>query len=111
MLVFRLRAPTVEAKLFWMHAMWIGVVAIPLGWILFALSYTGRDRFLSWKYVAALAVVPIVTVILVTIGPEQGLLNISIARPLNSGVVQNENGGIWYWTVAAYTYRSSVGDC
>jgi hypothetical protein len=104
MLVFRLQAPTIEAKLFWMHAMWIGVVAIPLGWILFALSYTGRDRYLNRRYVAALAVVPMVTVILVAIGPEQDLLRISITETSNSGIVQNENGGIWYWIVAAYTY-------
>lgn len=104
MLVFRLRAPTIEAKLFWMHMMWIGVVAIPLGWILFALSYTGRDRFLNWRYVAALAAVPMATVILVTLGAEQDLLKISIAQATDSAVIQNENGGIWYWIVAAYTY-------
>lgn len=104
MLVFRLRTPAVEAKLFWMHMMWIGVVAIPLGWILFALSYTGRDRFLNWRYMAGLAVVPMVTVILVTLGPEQDLLRISIAQTPDTAVVQNENGGIWFWIVAAYTY-------
>jgi PAS domain S-box-containing protein len=54
--------------------------------------------------VAALAVVPMVTVILVAIGPEQDLLRISITETSNSGIVQNENGGIWYWIVAAYTY-------
>ena len=104
MLVFRLRAPAVEAKLFWMHVMWIGVVAIPLGWILFALSYTGRDRFLNRRHVAALAVVPMVTVILVVLGTEQDLLRISIAQTTDSGILQNKNGGTWYWIVASYTY-------
>lgn len=104
MLVFRLRAPAVEAKLFWMHMMWIGVVAIPLGWMLFALSYTGRDRFLNWRYVSVFAVVPVVTVILAILGPAQDLLQISIVQTPDLSVVQNNNGGIWYWIVAAYTY-------
>ncbi|WP_321166864.1 histidine kinase N-terminal 7TM domain-containing protein [Halorubrum sp. C191] len=104
MLIFRLRAPGVEAKLFWMYLMWIGVVAIPLGWMLFALSYTGHDRFLNWRYVSALAVVPVVTVILSILGPAQELLQISIAQTPDLSVAQNDSGGIWYWIVAAYTY-------
>lgn len=103
-LIFRLRTPSVEAKLFWMHVMWIGVVAVPLGWVLFALEYTGRDRFVNPRYVAALAVVPVVTVFLVGLGPRQDLLRIGIAGYTDAGIVQNENGGIWYWVVAAYTY-------
>ncbi|MFC6873593.1 histidine kinase N-terminal 7TM domain-containing protein [Halobellus marinus] len=103
-LIFRLQAPTVEAKLFWMHAMWVGVVAVPLGWILFALEYTGRDRYMHPRYVATLAAIPVVTVVLVALGPYQDLLRIGITGSIDAGTIQNENGGVWYWIVAIYTY-------
>ncbi|MFD1685604.1 histidine kinase N-terminal 7TM domain-containing protein [Halobellus litoreus] len=103
-LIFRLQASSIEAKLLWMHVMWIGVVAVPLGWILFALAYTGRDRFLNPRYVAALAAVPVVTVIIVALGPRQELLQIGIAGSTDAGIIQNENGGVWFWIVAIYTY-------
>ena len=103
-LIFRLQASSIEAKLLWMHVMWIGVVAVPLGWILFALAYTGRDRFLNPRYVAALAAVPVATVIIVGLGPRQELLQIGIAGSTDAGIIQNENGGIWFWIVAIYTY-------
>jgi signal transduction histidine kinase len=103
-LIFRLQAPTVGGKLFWMHAMWIGVVAVPLGWILFALEYTGRDRYLYPQYVAVFAAVPVVTVILVVLGPYQDLLRIGVTGSIEAGTIRNENGGVWYWIVATYTY-------
>lgn len=103
-LVFRLRAPTVDGKLFWLGIMWVGVVIIPVGWLLFALDYTGRDKFLNRRYVALFSVIPILTIVLVALGPIQDLLIVKAGGFHDSGILTNETAGIWYWVVAIYTY-------
>ena len=42
-LVFQLQATTLPAKRFWVEVSWLGVVVIPVAWLLFALECTGRD--------------------------------------------------------------------
>jgi len=44
-LVFELEASTLAAKALWYDIQWVGVVLVPVGWLLFALEYTGRDRY------------------------------------------------------------------
>ncbi|MFB6109839.1 MAG: histidine kinase N-terminal 7TM domain-containing protein [Halodesulfurarchaeum sp.] len=101
---FRIRAPTLEEKLFWLMALWVGVVIIPLGWIQFALEYTGRDKYLQSRHLAPLLVIPIVTILLVGLGPAQDLLRAVPTGYMSNGVLNGGYTGIWFWVVAAYTY-------
>jgi len=63
LLLFDIEASTLGAKVFWADLRWIGVVAIPVGWMLFSLEYTGRDRYIQPRYVALLSIVPVLTVV------------------------------------------------
>lgn len=107
-LIFRLQAETVGAKLFWMYAMWIGVITIPFGWLLFALDYTGRDSYLQPRYVGLAAIVPVLTVIVIVTSPFHDLLTIQFIGSAGSGVHLSETGGHWYWIAALYTYTLGV---
>lgn len=103
-LIFRLQATAVDAKLFWTDLAWLGVVVIPVAWLLFSLEYTGRDEYVRPRFVAVLAVVPAVTVVLALTTPYHDLL---YARPQGvtpGGVFLIDQGGPWYWVIAAYTY-------
>ncbi|MDR5657025.1 histidine kinase N-terminal 7TM domain-containing protein [Halodesulfurarchaeum sp. HSR-GB] len=101
---FRLRAATVESKLFWLMVLWVGVVIIPLAWLLFALEYSGRDRFLKTKYLALITPIPLLTILLVATGSFHDLLNVVHVGYTPNGVLRAEYTGNWYWVVAAYTY-------
>lgn len=79
-------------------------VAIPLGWLLFAPDYTGRDEFLKRRYLVLYSLIPIVTIILVALGPYQDLLIVKAGEFHESGILKNNTGGIWYRVVAIYTY-------
>ncbi|GGL33032.1 PAS domain-containing sensor histidine kinase [Halarchaeum grantii] len=103
-IVFRLRAPTVPAKLLWADLAWLGVVSIPLAWLLFALEYTGRDTYVSRGTFAGLAIVPVATVVLAFTTPYHDLLTVHVDTVAGSGVLQVEHGGPWYAVVAGYTY-------
>lgn len=84
---------------------WVGVVMIPVGWLLFALEYTGRTRWLQPRYVSAIAVVPILTVFLAITAPYNTLLYRGYEAITVNGVLYlNKTPGPWYWVITGYTY-------
>ncbi|MDX1747005.1 MAG: histidine kinase N-terminal 7TM domain-containing protein, partial [Halobacteriales archaeon] len=104
-LVFQLNAATLEAKAQWVDLSWIGVVVIPVAWLLFALEYTGRDRFVRPRYVALLSVIPVITVVLTLTGDYHQLMYLDSRLVDHAGreyIVRS--GGPWFWVVAVYTY-------
>jgi len=104
-LVFELQASTLARKILWSDVQWAGVVVIPVGWLLFALMYTGRDEYVRPRVVAVLSVVPVVTVVLAATSNSHDLLYRSTTVVTYGDFVLLERaGGPWYWVVAAYTY-------
>ena len=104
-LVFDLNATALATKVLWSNVRWVGVVAIPVAWVLFAMDYTGRDRYLRPRYVALLSVVPAITVVLALTGQYHDLLYVD-ARLVEQGgvVVLDRTPGPWFWVIAGYTY-------
>ncbi|WP_144920358.1 histidine kinase N-terminal 7TM domain-containing protein [Halorubrum salsamenti] len=104
-LVFELEAPTVAAKSLWYDVQWLGVVVIPVGWLLFALEYTGRERYVTPGFVAALFVTPVVTIALVAAGDPWGLIvaDREVASTAVGSFLRVDTGP-WYYVIAGYTY-------
>ncbi|WP_440772543.1 histidine kinase N-terminal 7TM domain-containing protein [Natronorubrum sp. DTA28] len=103
LLVFDLEASTLGGKVFWANLRWIGVVAIPVGWLLFSLEYTGRDRYVQPRYVALISIVPVLTVIFAL--TDSSLLYTD-SRLVYEGdmLLLSRTPGPWFWVIAAYTY-------
>lgn len=103
--VLELKATTLGAKMFWSDVQWVGVVVIPVAWLLFALEYTGRDQYVRPRYVGLLLVVPGITVVLAATGEYHSLLYVKSTLVTENGTVMlSRTGGPWYWVVAGYTY-------
>ena len=103
--VFELRAPTLAEKTLYSNVQWVGVVLIPVAWLLFALEYTGRDRYLRPGYVALLSVVPAVTVGFALAGDPYDLLYLDTTLVADGGAATLRRvGGPWFWIVTGYTY-------
>ncbi|QCJ46672.1 histidine kinase N-terminal 7TM domain-containing protein [Haloprofundus sp. MHR1] len=102
---FELQATTLAAKAFWSDVQWVGVVVIPVAWVLFAMEYTGRDQYVRSKYIALLSVVPVVTVALAATGDYHDLLYTGSELVVRDDVTTlRREGGPWYWVTASYTY-------
>src|SRR5947209_9350956 len=67
-------SPDLPTTLFWDNIAWLGSVSAPTLWLVFALHYTGRARWLTRPIVALLAVEPLVTLLLVWTNPLQYLI-------------------------------------
>jgi PAS domain S-box-containing protein len=59
-----LAATSLPTKLLWGDAKWLGICLLPPAWFAFVMQYTGRERWLNRWTIAALAVPPAVTVVL-----------------------------------------------
>ncbi|WP_281195014.1 histidine kinase N-terminal 7TM domain-containing protein [Halorubrum sp. F4] len=107
-IVFSLSTEAAPEAVFWTKVGWIGVMIVPVAWILFALEYTGRDAYLTRRNVALLSVVPALTVLLALTEEYHGLLYVREAGVTAYGFVLVEQGGIWYAVAAGYTYLLAV---
>jgi len=104
-LVFDLNTTALATKVFWANVRWVGVVIIPVAWLLFALEYAGRDEYISVRSVAGLSVIPAITVFLALTGDFHDLLYVETTLVSEGGrLVLDRTGGPWYWVIAAYTY-------
>jgi PAS domain S-box-containing protein len=103
--LFSLQSPTVDAKILWNELAWLGVVIVPVAWLLFAMEYTGRDRYIRPTYLATLAIVPVITIVLALTSESHSLLySRSEVIRLNGQILLNRVPGPWFWVAMSYTY-------
>lgn len=107
-ILFTLSADAVGEQLLWTKLGWIGVMIVPVAWVLFALEYTGRDERITRRSVVALSVVPALTVLLALTAPSHDLLYVRVIDRAGDGLVLIEQGGVWYVVAAVYTYLLGV---
>lgn len=103
--IFELQARTLAGKILWSDVQWIGVVVIPVAWLAFALEYTGHDRYVTPKWLAALAVVPILTVVFAATDSYHSILYLDSTLVTEGGFsILQRTPGVWFWVIAGYTY-------
>src|SRR6056297_1137697 len=104
-MVFELEAATLPAKALWYDVQWVGVVAVPVGWLFFALAYTGYDRYVTSFSVAAVSIVPAATVAVAAAGDPGNLLATErVVRETAVGTFLDVVPGPLYYIIAGYTY-------
>jgi two-component system, cell cycle sensor histidine kinase and response regulator CckA len=102
---FELTTPSIEGKVFWVKLEYMGAVAMPLAWLLFAWSYTGLARKLDRRVLVALCAMPVLTVLLtVTNGLHVLMWSTASLSPPGGFPAANLASGPWYWVNTAYCY-------
>ncbi|WP_332898899.1 histidine kinase N-terminal 7TM domain-containing protein [Haladaptatus sp. CMSO5] len=103
--ILQLASVTLSAKLLWNFAVYVGAVIVPGAWMVFALLYTGRQRFVTRRTTAALTVVPLLTLALLWTNESHHLVFASQSLDTNgSFVVLTQQMGAWHWFLLAYLY-------
>ena len=59
--------------MFWGEIKYVGIVVVPLTWLIFALQYTGREGWVTRRALALLAVEPVVALVLILSNEAHGL--------------------------------------
>jgi len=101
----RLGSMDLATKLFWARMRYLGIVVVPAAWLAFALQYTAREKWLTPRNMAMLAIEPLVTLLLVWTNDAHHLIW-SDVRLETSGslLVWRAPHGAAFWVHAAYSY-------
>ena len=84
---------------------YVGIVTVPVAWLLVALCYTGRSRYVSLRNLGLLAVVPFIVVLLVATNPYHYLYySAVIPRMISGSVVWVFLRGPLFWLHVTYSY-------
>jgi hypothetical protein len=100
-----LGASELSTSIFWAEIKYLGIVAVPLAWLVFALQYTGREGWARRSVIALLAIEPCVTLILIFVYEAHGLFWSS--REFSATglfTIAESIYGPWFWIHLSYSY-------
>lgn len=98
-------AGTLPGTLLWARLQWFGSVALPVAWVVFALEYTGRDRYVRPRIVAGLSVLPAITLVLVWTNDTHHLVRESATLVEQHGyLVLESTWELWFFLIVGYAY-------
>ncbi len=102
---FEAAAVDVAWKVFWAKSEYIGIVSVPVLWLLFIFQYTRKDRWLTSRNAALLWIIPLMTVVMAATNGWHGWLWSNIApSPGRETEVLIYSHGPWFWFHVAYSY-------
>jgi len=98
---FQLATSDAARSLLWVEVQWVAVVVIPVAWLVFALEYTGHDRWVTPGSVGVLALEPVVMVGLVATAGHHDLMRVTA---VDATTVWGALGGPAFFYHLVYSY-------
>ncbi|SNZ04254.1 PAS domain S-box-containing protein [Natronoarchaeum philippinense] len=100
---------TGAGSLGWIYVQYVGIATLPTAWLAFGLDYTGRERWLTRRSIAALSIEPLVLLALTWTSHRHGLIYRSISPITVDGVTTVElTPAAGFWLHTAYSYALVV---
>src|SRR5512136_1157562 len=98
--------PTEVGTLLWAKLEYLFFTSAPVAWLLFALQYTGRNKWLTPRRIALLFLVPlIVSFFALTNDGHHLIWNNYVFTPINNWLAMNVVAyGPWFWVHIIYSY-------
>ncbi|HEX6035334.1 MAG TPA: histidine kinase N-terminal 7TM domain-containing protein, partial [Anaerolineales bacterium] len=92
-------------KIFWGQSQYLGIVAVPLLWVVFAYTYSTKGTRMTRRTVSLLSIVPLITLILAFTTEWHGLIwkDIQI-RTVGTFSALELTYGFWFWIHLGYSY-------
>lgn len=99
-------------KKFWAQAQYLAIPYVPVFWLVFLLTYTGRGNWITGRRFAAGLIIPVVTSLLAMTNSSHGLV-------LKSAWIETEGAiailvrtfGWWFWVHTIYSYTLLAAGC
>ena len=101
---FEIIVPVLPGKLVAATVEYVGIATLPVCWFAAVVHYTGRARLLTRRVLAALLVVPAITLGLVASNELHHLIWTSAKLPLVAPGELVVGHGSWFWVHAAYSF-------
>ncbi len=102
---FEIAAPGFPLKLFWAKIQYLGIVSVPLFWVVYTIHFTGNSSWLSPRVRKLLLVFPLITLLLAWTNDWHGLIwkeiQVNTLGPFHDLSIQY---GTWFWFNLFYSY-------
>ncbi|HEX2945895.1 MAG TPA: histidine kinase N-terminal 7TM domain-containing protein [Clostridia bacterium] len=93
------------AKIYLDRVSYLGVIAIPVAWLFFAIQFTKHDKYLMRKKTILLFIIPAISVLLLFTNDFHHLMIYDLGfEKVDQMVVLDTTYGFWFWIHAAYSY-------
>jgi PAS domain S-box-containing protein len=92
-------------KVFWGQSQYLGIVAVPLLWVIFAYTYSTKGTRMTRRTVSLLSIIPLITLVLAFTTGWHGLIwkDIQI-RTVGTFSALELTYGFWFWIHLCYSY-------
>lgn len=98
-------AGSYAAKIYLDRVSYLGVVTIPVAWLIFAIQFTKSDRYLKHKKSLLLFIIPAITILLLWTNDLHHLMIYKLGFvKMDQMIVLDTTYGIWFWIHAVYSY-------
>ncbi|RRR65864.1 MAG: PAS domain S-box protein [Candidatus Viridilinea halotolerans] len=100
-----LSVTSIDAQLFWTNSAYVGIVLVPVCWLAFAVSYTGRGNLLTPRRIALLLLLPLLTLLVIWTNSFHGLFRSAIFQVVSGDfLILDTTLGPYFWLHTAYSY-------
>ena len=100
-----LASADLSTKIFWDKMQFLGIVTVPTGWFIYALYYTGGEKWLTRRTMLLLILVPFITVVLAFTSGRHDLIWTSYTLDKTGPfTVLYNTYGPWLWVFIGYVY-------
>ena len=92
-------------KIFWGKSQYLGIVSVPLLWVIFAYSYTTQGTQITGRNVILLSIVPLITLFLAITNEYHALIweDVQI-QTVGAFSALKVTHGVWFWINLVYSY-------
>jgi PAS domain S-box-containing protein len=97
-------SPALADKITWSKLQYLGIANVAPLWLAYVQQSTRQGRWLTWRKIALLWLIPALTLVLVAANEWHGLIWSQVApgiAPIGFAVYTH---GPWFWVVVAYSY-------
>ncbi|HEU5011085.1 MAG TPA: histidine kinase N-terminal 7TM domain-containing protein [Roseiflexaceae bacterium] len=102
---FELSSTDLATLLFWAKFEYLGIVTVPVAWMVASVDYIGYRKWRTWRRVALIAIVPALTVVLVMTNERHHLVwRTTDIDTSGSFTFFHPTYGLWFWVHTAYSY-------
>ena len=94
-----------ETKILWAKLQYVGMVVIPVAWIILSLELSGRERWITRRNILLLSIIPLTAFLLVLSNESHNLIWQQIALDPGQPVpALIKRYGTYFWIKLAYAY-------
>jgi diguanylate cyclase (GGDEF)-like protein/PAS domain S-box-containing protein len=107
--MLELASSTLPQIFFWVNVEYLGIAAIPPLWLALVITYAGKEKWLNFRHVAVLFIIPLITLALNWTSWWQPYYYSKLWLVGGAYPLLGFTRGPWYWVQQAYTFTAIFG--